>query len=44
MKECKIGDAACLLIDAEGMFQVMLKAFRENGVTMYTPYGTSKKP
>jgi aminoglycoside 3-N-acetyltransferase len=44
MKECKIGEAACLLIDAEGMFQVMLKAFRENGVTMYTPYGTSKKP
>lgn len=43
MTTCRIGDADCLLLDADKMFATMLQAFKEQGVTMYTPYGTAKK-
>lgn len=35
----KIGEAASMLIDAEGLFKTMLDAFHRRGVTMYTPRG-----
>jgi aminoglycoside 3-N-acetyltransferase len=34
-----IGEAKSMLIDADKMLQVMIKYYREKGVTMYTPYG-----
>lgn len=43
LKQFIIGEADCLLIDAEKMFNVMVQEFTLNGVTMYTPYGTGKK-
>lgn len=43
MTTCRIGDAECLLMDAAKMFNTMIQAFQEQGVTMYTPYGTAKK-
>lgn len=35
----KIGEAESMLIDANGMFNVMLDYYKKYGVTMYTPYG-----
>ncbi len=35
-----IGNAKCMLVDAEGMFESMKKHYFENGVTMYTPNGS----
>ena len=39
LKEVRIGNAQCLLLDAKGMLESMLKAYKNNGVTMYTPHG-----
>jgi aminoglycoside 3-N-acetyltransferase len=35
----KIGEADCMLIDANKMLEVMIKKYNERGVTMYTPFG-----
>lgn len=43
LSNCRVGEAACMLIDAKGMFEVMIREFNTNGVTMYTPYGNEKK-
>jgi aminoglycoside 3-N-acetyltransferase len=40
MKRVRIGQAESLLVDAKGMLEVMLEAYNERGVTMYTPQGT----
>jgi len=34
-----VGQAKSMLIDADGMLQVMINYYKEKGVTMYTPYG-----
>jgi aminoglycoside 3-N-acetyltransferase len=34
-----IGEAESMLIDADRMLQVMIRYYKEKGVTMYTPYG-----
>jgi aminoglycoside 3-N-acetyltransferase len=39
LREVEIFQAHSLLFDAEAMFNVMLKAYRVKGVTMYTPNG-----
>ena len=39
LKEVKIGQAQCLLLDASGMLSSMLTAYKNNGITMYTPHG-----
>jgi aminoglycoside 3-N-acetyltransferase len=39
LKNGMIGEAASMLIDADGMLRVMIKYYNEKGVTMYTPYG-----
>jgi len=36
----KIGAAKSILIDANKMLEVMIKKYIENGVTMYTPFGS----
>jgi len=41
LQEVKIGQARALLVNAEGMFTTMIKAFHEKGVTMYTPEGAT---
>ena len=38
-----IGEAKSMLIDANGLFNVMLKYYEQYGVTMYTPYGENGK-
>lgn len=38
-KKTKIGEADAWLFDGPKMFETMLKAYREKGVTMYTPNG-----
>ncbi len=38
----KTGQAETLLIDAGKLLEVMLQQYRDNGVTMYTPYGEKK--
>jgi hypothetical protein len=40
MKKVRIGQADSLLVDAKGMLEVMIEAYYERGVTMYTPHGT----
>ncbi len=35
-----VGKALSMLIDATGMLKVMLKYYKEKGVTMYTPHGS----
>ena len=35
-----IGQSKSMLIDAEKMLQVMIKNYNENGITMYTPFGS----
>jgi aminoglycoside 3-N-acetyltransferase len=37
-----LGDCKCYLIDASKMYDAMIKAYHENFVTMYTPFGISK--
>jgi len=39
-REVYIGKAKTLVFDAKKMFDVMVKAFNERGVTMYNPEGT----
>ncbi len=39
LQKTKLGRADCLLLDAKGMFDVMLKGYQEKGITMYTPKG-----
>jgi aminoglycoside 3-N-acetyltransferase len=39
LKEVKLGKAHCLLLDAKGMLDSMLKRYEQNGTTMYTPNG-----
>ena len=39
LKEVKIGQAQCLLLDANAMLKSMLEAYNNKGVTMYTPHG-----
>lgn len=36
----KIGKAPTLVVLADGMYQTMLNAYQQNGVTMYTPKGS----
>jgi aminoglycoside 3-N-acetyltransferase len=40
MTKVKIGKADSLLVDAGGMFDVMLDEYKMHGVTMYTPKGS----
>lgn len=35
----KLGNAHCLLLDAQKMFDTMVESYLERGVTMYTPEG-----
>jgi aminoglycoside 3-N-acetyltransferase len=37
--DCLIGNAPTLVFDARKMLDVMIRLYREEGVTMYTPYG-----
>lgn len=39
LKEGKIGKAQSMLIDAQKMLDVMIREYRDHGVTMYTPEG-----
>lgn len=39
-REVYIGQAKTLVFDAKKMFDVMVKAFNERGITMYNPEGT----
>lgn len=39
LKRVQIGQANTLMVDAKGFFDVMVKKYRENGITMYTPKG-----
>jgi hypothetical protein len=34
-----VGEAKTMLIDANMMLEVMIKNYKERGVTMYTPFG-----
>ncbi len=36
---CIIGQAKCMLLDADKMLKVMVEYYNKYGVTMYTPYG-----
>ncbi len=38
-----IGEAKCMLIDANRMLEVMIDYYNRYGVTMYTPYGTNNE-
>lgn len=40
LKKVRIGRASSLLVDAKGMFDVMMDEYTKNGVTMYTPKGS----
>lgn len=39
LTEFRTGNAACMLIDADKMLQVMRRNYFEKGITMYTPEG-----
>jgi aminoglycoside 3-N-acetyltransferase len=39
----KIGEATCMLIDANKMLEVMIDFYNRYGVTMYTPFGTNNE-
>lgn len=39
MQEAKIAQARTLVVDAKLMLEVMIRAYNEHGVTMYTPEG-----
>ena len=43
LKHGKIGDAEATLIDAAGLFEVMVRNYNEKGITMYTPLGGDLK-
>ncbi|MDX1651553.1 MAG: AAC(3) family N-acetyltransferase [Brumimicrobium sp.] len=40
LKHVVIGNADSLLIDAREMLEVMIRSYREKGITMYTPQGS----
>lgn len=42
LQHTQLGHADCLLLNANGMLESMLSAFRERGVTMYHPQGKKK--
>lgn len=44
LQKVRFGRANCLLLDARGMLEIMIRAFREQGVTMYTPKGEPLQP
>jgi aminoglycoside 3-N-acetyltransferase len=37
--DCLIGNAPTLVFDAQKMLEVMVRLYREEGITMYTPFG-----
>lgn len=39
LQHTRLGQADCLLLDAQKMFAVMVRLYTENGVTMYHPKG-----
>lgn len=39
LKHGVIGEAEATLIDAAGLFEVMVRNYKEKGITMYTPHG-----
>ena len=39
LKHGRIGEAEATLIDAEGLLEVMIRNYKEKGITMYTPLG-----
>ncbi|MEX1191871.1 MAG: AAC(3) family N-acetyltransferase [Brumimicrobium sp.] len=40
LRHVQLGNAPTLLLDAERMLKVMIKQYDQNGVTMYTPFGS----
>ena len=38
-----IGEAKCMLIDANKMLETMIDYYNRYGVTMYTPFGTNNE-
>ncbi len=40
LKHGVVGETFATLIDAKGLFDVMIKNYNERGVTMYTPHGS----
>ena len=41
LRRAQLGKAECLLLNAQAMFECMIKAFEERGVTMYHPLGNA---
>jgi aminoglycoside 3-N-acetyltransferase len=41
-QEVKIGQATTLVFDAKKMLDVMIAAYHEKGVTMYSPHGVNE--
>ena len=39
LQKTKLGKAECLLLDANAMFDCMVKNYQEHGISMYTPHG-----
>ena len=39
LRECKVGEARTLVVDAKRLLEVMIKEYKTRGVTMYTPEG-----
>ncbi len=39
LKNGYVGEAKTMLIDANKMLEVMIKSYKEKGITMYTPFG-----
>lgn len=39
LKKTRLGQADCLLLNAGPMLEVMIRGYREKGITMYTPRG-----
>lgn len=40
LQHVQVGQAKSVLLDAKGMFDVMVQEYHQNGVTMYTPEGS----
>lgn len=40
LRHCIVGEATATLIDAKGLLDTMIKNYYQNGVTMYTPFGS----
>lgn len=39
LRECKVGEARTLVVDAKILLEVMIEEYKTRGVTMYTPEG-----